>query len=287
MQIDEKEEKDELDITFEDTIVNIDYAIIKLRHHNRERIENIDNPWPETAYIYRESAVLSNQLWLHNIKFCQLHDTYELLEQYQLRQQKANFNNQIITYYNFDLQLNIIIKSENKWIDNNIFFDIKRLTVFNYVQYLIPLIKITSKSIISTIVARVEKNSPELLGAEIISVGEFRQFYLDNNCCDWRYQKETQELYRWIEFQFYHNYDIFKAVNYKVQQRVILQLSQFVYLEIVIIKQKYFQDIREYYLGQNQLLTTSIVAEFDLDQPHQIDRFDSVDHIITEYYPQQ
>ena len=263
MQIDEDEENRQLDITFEDTIVDIDYAIIKLRHHNRESIQINHNPWPETAYIYRESAVLSNQLWLHNIQFYQLHDTYQILKQYQARYSKDNFNNQVITYYNFDLQLNIIIKSENKWIDNNIFFDIKRLSVFNYIQYLIPLIKITSNSIISY------------------------YCYLDNNCRDWRYQKETQELYRGIEFQFYHNYDIFKAINYKVQQRVILQLSQFVYLEIVIIKQKYFQDIRGYYSGQNQLLITSTGTDFDLDQPHQIDRFDSVDHIITEYYPQQ
>ena len=209
------------------------------------------------------------------------------MKQYYLRSPKDNFNNQVITYYNFDLQLNIIIKSENKWIDNKTFFHIKRLVVFDYIQYLLPLIKITSNLIISTIVARAEKDSPDLLYSEIISIGDFRPFYLDNNNGDWRYQKETQELNRGIEFQFYHNYDIFKAINYKVQQRVILQLSHFVYLEIIIIKRNYFHDIRKYYSSQNQLLLTPTDTDLNSVQPHQIDRFDSVDHIITEYYPQQ
>ena len=88
--------------------------------------------------------MLSNQLWLHNIQFSKLENTRAILEQYQLRYQTDNFNNQIIKYYNFDLHLNINIKSEIKWIDNKTYFDIQRLKIFDYVQYLFPLIKVTS-----------------------------------------------------------------------------------------------------------------------------------------------
>ena len=287
MQIDEKEEKDQQDITFEDTIVNIDYAISKLRHYNRENIRFNINPWPETAYIFRESAVLSSQLWLHNIEFCKLSKAREILERYQKEDSKENFNNQIIQFYNFDLNLNIIIKSENKWINNKIFFDIKQLRVFDYITYLNPLIKITKDSIISTVIARNKFPNCNPIESEIVSIGEFRPFYTNNNCSDWRYHKETQEIYRNFEFQFYHYYDLFKAINYQVRQRIILQLSQLVFLEIVIVKENYFEDIKKYYSGQNQLLITPTDIEFSIHQPHQTDRFDTVEHIITEYYPQQ
>ena len=287
MQIDEKEETNQGDITFEDTIVNIDYAISKLRHHNRENARFNRNPWPETAYIFRESAVLSSQLWLHNIEFCRLSITCEILNRYQKEYSMDNFNNQIIQFHNFDLDLNIIIKSESKWINNNIFFDIKQLTVFDYIKYLSPLIEITKHSIISTIIARTKFTNYNLFESEIVSIGEFRPFHTNNNCRDWRYRKETQEIARNIEFQFFHYYDLFKAINYQVRQRIILQLSKLVFLEIVIVKENYFEDIKKYYSGQNQLLITPIDIEFPINQPHQTDRFDTVEHIITEYYPQQ
>ena len=287
MQIDEKEEKDQPEITFEDTIVNIDYAISKLRHYNRENTRFNINPWPETAYIYRESTVLSSQLWLHNIEFCQLSNTIKKLNRYRQQRSEESFNNQIIQFHNFDLDLDIIIKSENKWINNSIFFDIKKLTIFDYITYLDPLIKITKHSIISTIVARTKFVNCNPFDSEIVSIGEFRSFYTNNNCRDWRYRKETQEIYRNIEFQFYHCYDLFKAINYQVRQRIILQLSQLVFLEIVIVKENYFEDIQKYYSEQNQLLIAPTDIEYPINQPHQTDRFDTVEHIITEYYPQQ
>ena len=56
MQIDDIEEEQDIqsqNITFEDTTVNIDHAISKLRHHSNSNSEtqHNTNSWPETAYI--------------------------------------------------------------------------------------------------------------------------------------------------------------------------------------------------------------------------------------------
>ena len=293
MQIDDTDEQQEIqsqEITFEHTIVNIDHAIGKLRHHNNNNYQTqlSRNPWPETAYIYREKAVLSSQLWLHNIEFFGLSKTKRILYQYYKQCSRKEINNQIISYFNFDLQLNILINSKVYWINNKLYFDIQTLTIVDYIQYLTPLIKVTSLSIIGTIIAReTTTNTREILDFEIVSIGAFRTFYQDRNRQHWRYYKETQEIQRGINFQFYHNYDLFKAINYRVEKRIILKLNHFVHLEIVVIKKNYFKDISEYYSEYNQLLITTRDESFNLNQPHQTDRFDSINHIITEYYPQQ
>ena len=291
MQIEDRDDQQDTqtqDITFEDTIVNIDYAISKLRHHNNNNCptNNNTNPWPETAYIYRERAVLSSQLWLHNITFFGLSRTIKTIQQYYQYFARNEINNQIISYFNCDLKLSILIKSEIQWI-NKLHFDIKTLTILDYIQYIKPLIRVTSHSIIGTILARETTDTRALFACEIISIGEFRTFYQDRNNQHWRYYKETQEIQRGINFQFYHNYDLFKAINYRVEKRIILTLSHFVHLEIVVIKKNYFEDINTYYSEYNQLLITTRDESLNWYQPHQTDRFDSINHIITEYYPQQ
>ena len=65
MQIDNIEEQHDIelqDITFEDTIVNIDYAISKLRHHrfNSSANQPNRNHWPETALGKTETTVVFN-----------------------------------------------------------------------------------------------------------------------------------------------------------------------------------------------------------------------------------
>ena len=292
MQIDDIEEEQDIqaqEITFENTIVNIDYAISKLRHNNNSNSEPQQsiNPWPETAYIYRERAVLSTQLWLHNIEYFGLSKTTTILQQYYKYFSRKGINNQIISYFNFDLKLNILINTVIQWKNNKIYFDIHTLTIFDYIQYLIPITIITSQSIIATIIARDTTDTQRIFDFEIVSIGEFRTFYQDTITQHWRYYKETQELHRGINFQFYHNYDLFKAINYRVEKRIILKLNHFVHLEIVCIKKNYFRDIDKYYSEYNQLLITASNASFNLNQPHQIDRFDSINHIITEYYPQE
>ena len=292
MQIEDIDDQQDLElqqVTFEHTIVNIDYAISKLRHHranNRQTHSNV-NHWPATEYIYRESAVLSSQLWLHNIEFFELSKTVEIIHQYNQHYSRQELNNQVIFYFNFDLQLQIAINSEIHWRNNQVFYQIKTLTVFDYIQYLYPLIKVTGQSIIATIIARERNNKAELLGSEIVSIEEFRTFYQDRNRRYWRYYKETQEIQRGINFEFYHNYDLFKAINYKVKKRTILKLNHFIHLEIVIVKRNYFKDIREYYSRYNQLVITHTNSDWYGYQPHQTDRFDSVEHIITEYHHQQ
>ena len=292
MQIDDTDDQQDIElqeVTFEDTIVNIDYAISKLRHYrpnNRQTHPNT-NHWPETAYIYRESAVLSSQLWLHNIEFYGISKTLKIIHQYNQYYLRKELNNQIIFYFNFDLHLQIVINSEIHWRNNKVLYHIKTLTVFDYIQYLHPLIQVTGQSIIVTIVARERENKTELLDSEIVSIGEFRTFYQDSNTGHWRYYKETQEIQRGINFQFYHNYELFKAVNYKVKKRAVLKFNHFIHLEVIIIKKNYFADIREYYSRYNQLIIQPTTSALHRSQPHQTDRFDSIAHIITEYYPQQ
>ena len=294
MQIDNIEEEHDIelqDITFEDTIVNIDYAISKLRHHRFNNNNRTNQPnrnhWPETAYIYRERAVLSGQLWLHNIESFGLNKTLKIVQQFHRYYSRKDINNQIILYYNFDLQLSIVIKTEVHWINNALNFHIKTKRIFDYIQYLTPLIQVTGHSIVATIIAREATINQEILESEIVSIGEFRTFYQEKDNTNWRYYKETQEIHRGIDFQFYHNYDLFKAINYKVKRRLVLKLSHFVFLEIVIIKKNYFKDISDYYSEQNQLINTNAQVKLHSQPPHQTDRFDTVDHIITEYYPQQ
>ena len=292
MQIDNIEDQQDIeleDITFEDTIVNIDYAISKLRHHRSSSGTHPlnTNHWPETAYIYRERAVLSSQLWLHNIEFVGLTKTSKIIHQFNQDHSIKDINNQIIQYFNFDLQLSIVINTEVQWRNNELKFNIQTLRIFDYIKYLTPLVQVTGHSIIGTIIACETTIDQEIFDAEIVSIGEFRTFYQGIDSEEWRYYKETYEIQRGIDFQFYHNYDLFKAINYRVQRRLILKLSHFVHLEIVIVKKNYFKDISDYYTKYNQLINTNTSTRLHSNPPHQTDRFDSVDHIITEYYPQQ
>ena len=188
--------------------------------------------------------------------------------------------------YDFELNLNLIFNSEIVWNNNNT-FRLRKVEIIDYIEYLSPLLSIRKNCIIGTIIARTESSTQHLLQAEIISIGEFRPFYLDNKHI-WRYYKETKEAYRNNRFKYFHYFDLFKSINYKVQKRVVTTLNKFVYLKIIIVKRNYFIDIEQYYSGQNQLtISTSATREYTIYQPHQIDHFNTLEKITTEYYPQQ
>ena len=97
---------------------------------------------------------------------------------------------------------------------------------------------------------------------------------------DWWYQKFIQEAYRAVGFEYYHYSELFKAVNYKVQKRIILSLSEFLRLEVILTKLNYFRNIDYYYT--RRLLNLNI----EYPKPHTIDKFITLPHIVTEYFPQ-
>ena len=287
MQIDEKEETTEELITYEDSIVNIDYALTKLRHYQdnqgRDFINN--NPWPEASYCFRERSVVFNQLWLHNIQYYTESETKLQISQATRYQSDNNINQQIITYYDSDLGLTCNFNSSIYW-NNNSTIQYQELQLIDYIQYLKPLYLITGQSIIATIVVRAKNSTQHLFNSEIVSIGEFRPFY-NNQSNHWQYIKETKELLRNHTFKFFHQYDLYKSVNYQVRQRVVITLNSFVHLEIILVKQSFFQDIIQYYSQYNQYsINISNTTTANCDQPHQIDRFDSLEHIVTEYYTQ-
>ena len=287
MQIDEKEEITEQLITYEDSIVNVDYALSKLRHYqgNQGRDYINSNPWPEVSYCFRERSVIFNQLWLHRIQYYTESETAIQIEQATRHQSNNSTNQQIITYYDSDLLLTCICNTSIHW-NNNSVIQYQELQVIDYIQYLKPLVLITGQSIIATIVARAINSTQHLFNSEIVSIGEFRPFY-NNQSNHWQYIKETKELSRNHNFKFFHQYDLYKSVNYQVRQRIVITLNQFVHLEIILVKQSYFEEIIQYYSHYNQYsINTSSPTTFNCDQPHQIDRFDSIEHIVTEYYTQ-
>ena len=288
MQIDQRDDSIEDTITYEDTTVNVDFALSKLRHHQEgQGIDFINNnPWPETAYCFRERSVVSNQLWLHNIQHWSIAKTTTEISNIGNQQEiKDNNNDQIIIHYCWELKLTCISNGTIYW-NNNKPIQFKQLSIIDYIKFLSPLAKVTSQSIISTIVARAKVNTQHLLNSEIVSIGEFRPFH-NNNSKNWHYLKETKETYRNCQFRFFHTYDIYKSVNYQVQQRTIVTLNKYLRLEIILVKENYFNEIIQYYSEYNQsIINLSNTPISNFAQPHQIDRFDSLDHIVTEYYPQ-
>ena len=283
----ESEEKQEI-TGYDNKIVNIDYSLSLLRNSKIKDIRGCSssNPWPLHGFNFLERSVISTQLWLHKIDFLSISETKKLIEIFENKIKYCTTNYQFFIVYDINLKLNLIFNSEIKWVDQQPFL-IKSIQINNYIDYLIPLSKITKRNIISTIIARKDFSTQHILTAEIISIGEFRPFYLENKHI-WRYYKETKEAYRNHKFKYFHHYDLFKSINYHVQQRVILSLSRFIYLEIIIVKDNYFVDINQYYSGQHQLtLSNTATEEFQIHQPHQIDYFGTLDKVTTEYFPQQ
>ena len=283
----ESEEKQEI-INYNNKIVSIDYSLSLLRNSKIKDIRGCSssNPWPLYGFNFLERSVISTQLWLHKIDFLSVSETKKLIEIFENRINCCNTNYQFFIVYDSELKLNLIFNSEIKWVQQQPFL-IKIIRINNYIEYLIPLTKITKRPIISTIIARKEFCTQHILAAEIVSIGEFRPFYIENKQI-WRYYKETKEAYRNHKFKYFHHYELYKAINYRVQQRVILSLNRFIYLEIIIVKDNYFVDINQYYSGQHQLTLPSIaIEEFQIQQPHQIDYFGTLDKVTTEYFPQQ
>ena len=288
MQIEQKDDSIEESITYEDTIVNVDVALGKLRHHHEGEGRNFinNNPWPETAYCFRERSVVSNQLWLHNIQHWSIEETTRQIANTRQHQQRTeNNNDQILIQYCWDLKLTCISNCTISWVHNKA-IQYKQLLIIDYIKYLSPLAIATSQSIISTVVARAKGNTQHILNSEIVSIGEFRSFH-NNQSDHWHYLKETKESYRNRQFRFFHTYDIYKSVNYQVRQRIVINLNKYLHLEIILVKQNYFNEIVQYYSQYNQSiinLSNTPISQFE--QPHQIARFDSLDHIVTEYYQQ-
>ena len=95
-------------------------------------------------------------------------------------------------------------------------------------------------------------------------------------------------MYRNHKFKYIHQYDLYKSINYRVYKRFILSLNQFVFLEIIIVKPNYFIDILPFYSGQHQLiLSQPQIHDYQILQPHQFDYFDTIEKIITKFYPQR
>ena len=268
-------------------IISLDQAIQESRASNTQNIRGCShsNPWPVLGFSFLQRSVISTQLWLHKIQFYTIFETIEIIHNFESTENNNRINEQLFFVYDFETNLKVIFNSEITW--NNIHpFIIKSVRIINYIDYLLPLTSITGRSIITTLIARATSDTQHILDSELVSIGEFRPFYWDHPHC-WRYYKETRELYRNNNFKSIHNYNLFKSVNYKVQQRVVLSLNQFVYLEIILVKKRYFQDIVQYYSDHNQyLIHTSTFQHFNIPQPHQFDTIDTIDKIITEYHPQ-
>ena len=238
------------------------------------------------GFRFLERTVISTQLWLHNIDYYNQVQTNNIIETFVQQAKRKNNNIQLYIVYDFELNLNLLFNCEIVW-NNNSTFRLRTVEIIDFIEYLTPLIRIRKNPIISTIIARTESSTQHLLRAEIISIGEFRPFYLDNKHI-WRYYKETKEAYRNHKFKYIHHFELFKSINYQVQKRFVISLNKFVYLEIIIVKQNYFIDIQQYYSGQNQLVIPTLeTQEYTIYQPHQIDYFNTLEKITTEYYPQQ
>ena len=281
------------------------HKIKHFHHKNNNRIVSIDNtlsllekssiryirgcsssdPWPAVGFNFLEGSVLSTQLTLHQIEYYTISETSNIIISFETNNKIPRINNQIFIVYDNKLKLNLIFNSTINW-NNNQAFTIERVNIINYIDYLIPLTQVTKSTIISTIVARTNSHTQHILESEIVSIGEFRPIYFENKNF-WRYYKETKELYRNHIFKHVHQYDLYKSINYRVHKRFILSLNQFVFLEIVIVKPNYFTDIIPFYSGQDQfIITKPIIQEYRIIQPHQFDYLDTLEKIITKYYPQ-
>ena len=72
------------EIIFDSTFVNIDTVLEKLRPEDSTRAERRDSGahWPDISYPFREKNVISNQLWLHQIRYYTVTQTGSLFESY-------------------------------------------------------------------------------------------------------------------------------------------------------------------------------------------------------------
>ena len=267
------------------SIVNIHNTIQKLRHGSRTILgRNSGDWWPEPSYIYRERNVHSDQLWLHNIVFYNTIHTFSIIELFYIEEEDwyyTYFTNTLEISFNSDLNLRTIRHASLDITNFGIFNNSYSLIVINYIDYIRPLLSITSQKLIATVVARLDYSELSILKADIVSISEFRKLYTTRNNRYWWYQKILTEQYRAKGFEHYHKDEIFKAINYKQTKRVVLALDNYVYLEIIIVKINYFRDIDRYYNQQIRQPNTALV------KPHTWDRLDSVEDIITEFYIQQ
>ena len=269
-------------------IVSIDYSLSLLKESRIKDIRGCSssNPWPVIGFNFLERSVISTQLWLHQIEYLRRYQTYKLIEIFENNSSHSSNNHQLFIVYDFELKLNLIFNSEIEW-NNCQPFIIRTIKIIHYIDYLKPLTRITKRNIICTIIARKEFSTQHILATEIVSIGEFRPFYIENKNI-WRYYKETKEAYRNHNFKYFHHYDLYKSINYHVQKRVILSLNQYIHLEIIIVKHNYFIDINQYYSGQNQFtITNTQQTNYQLQQPHQFDYFGTLEKVTTEFHPQQ
>ena len=164
MQIEEIEAKTKEQVTYEDTIVSVDYALSKLRHYNNTSVRDRDNgnPWPEVSYLFRERSVNSNQLWLHNIEYKTLEETTSEIKKYQSQNKEYQLEETLVFYYDFDIQLNILCNCEINWTNTSPLFAFKTVQVIGYIKYLKPLLTITGKDIITTIIAREQTTTQHI-----------------------------------------------------------------------------------------------------------------------------
>ena len=272
---------------YNNKLVIVDYSLSLLRDSKIKDIRGCSssNPWPVNGFNFLERSVISTQLWLHRILYFTTYQTKKLIKIFENSSIYCTNNYQLFIVYDFDLKLNLLYNSEIQWKNRQPFI-IRTIKIINYIEYLTPLTKITRQTIICTIIARKEFCTQHILASEVVSIGEFRPFYIENQQV-WRYYKETKEVYRNQSFKYFHHYDLYKSINYNVQKRLILSLNQFIYLEIIIVKNNYFRDINRYYSGQYQNTIPSVEpSEFELQQPHQIDYFHTLDKITTEFYSQ-
>ena len=154
------------EIVLDSTFVNIDNILEKLRPENSTRAKRriSGTHWPEISYSFREKNVISNQLWLHQISYYTVNQTFNLFESYCIEEPLHIINyysSRIIVYYNYNLKLNIIQHQDINPVRVDIFGESHSFCLSNYIDYLQPLAKITSKSIIATIVVRA--NYSEIL----------------------------------------------------------------------------------------------------------------------------
>ena len=284
----EEHQAKQLKQNYNNKIVNIDHTLNLLEKSSIQSIRGCSssNPWPVFGFRFLEGSVLSSQLHLHQIEFYTKTQTFNIIESFEKRTRKIRTNNQIFIVYDNQLKLNLIFNSNITWNDSQPFV-IETIKIIDYIDYLLPLTRIIKTPIISTVIARTDINTQHILESEIVSIGEFRPIYFENKKF-WRYYKETTEVYRNHKFKYIHQYDIFKSINYKVQKRFILSVNQFVYIEVIVVKPNYFIDIIPFYSGQYQLFLSQRTApEYTTIQPHQFDYFNTLERIITKYYPQQ
>ena len=286
--IHKKNKQDKKHQKYNNKLVVVDHTLNLISKSPIQQIRGCShsNPWPRLGFKFLEHSVISTQLWLHRIRYYSINDTRHEIEFNYQSQHINKINNQILIVFDQETKLNIIFNIEINCKNTN-YFNIKNVEVIDYITYLKPLVLITHHHIIATIIARATSNSQHLFDSEIVSISSFRPFYIDQQHI-WRYYKEIHEIYRNNNFKFIQSFDISKSINYGVRKRIILSLNEFVYLEIILVKEKYFENIFQYYSGHNELLiNTTGTPDYTIHQPHQIDHFNTLDIINTKFYPQE